>query len=123
MEEAAPPTPSEAYIDAGRLVGKVEALNGRSVDGMWARALELEGREWRTLSRHDREDSRKEFGYYLVQEALRSGITWEDDHEDWELDVPEFEVLYMPAAIPDGDGVEEVMCSCGQEDPEKAGVG
>jgi hypothetical protein len=141
LEQVAPPTPSEAWIDAGRLVGMVEERNGLQVDAAWARALMRDGRDWEELSAHDTEDSKREFGYYLAQAGLGSGASWMDDHEDWGLEVPTIELSYMPElfsgvrceecredAGPSWDNcdgcrgvvcracrVEEVLCHCCRE--------
>lgn len=96
LEEVAPPTPPGAQIDAGRLVGMVEERNGLQVDACWARALARDGRDWESLSDHDTEDSKKEFGWYLAMAALGSGASWMDDHEDWGLEVPSIELEYVP---------------------------
>lgn len=115
LEEHAPETPPEAYVDAGRVVGMVEERNGLQVDAAWARALGRDGRDWESLTDHDTEDSKKEFAYCLAMESLGSGVSWADDHEDHGLEVPQIEFPgYMPEVF------SGVACSCCGED---AGAG
>lgn len=106
VEEVAPPTPPGAYVDAGRVVGMVEERNGIQIDEAWARALMRDGRDCELLTQHDREDSKKEFGWCLAMEVLGSEASWRDDHEDWGLEVPRVEPGHMPdvfAEVPCGD--------------------
>ena len=96
-EEVAPETPAAAYIDAARLVGQIEARNSLQIDACWARALTRDGTEWDLLDDEDTAKSKEEFGHCIAMTGLGSGVSWMDNHEDYDLEVPEICCGYMPS--------------------------
>jgi len=95
-DERLPPTPSGALIDAGRIVGMVEDRASLQIDACWARALKRDGRDWEQLNEYDTKESKEEFAYCVAMMALGTGVSWMDDHEDWDLEVPQVESMHMP---------------------------
>jgi len=108
MTDQLPPTPKGALMDAGRVVGMVEERTGLQIDACWARALKRDGRDWEQLNEFDKEESKEEFGYCVAMMALGTGVSWMDDHEEWDLEVPQVEAMNMP------DVFAELRCgTCG----------
>jgi hypothetical protein len=96
LMDVAPETPWQAYVDAGRLVGMVEARNRLQIDAAWASALKRDGVNWEELDEAATRKSKEDFGHYLTMEALGHGVSWMDDHEEHGLEVPHFEPGYLP---------------------------
>jgi hypothetical protein len=67
---AAPETPWQAYVDAGRLVGAVEGANERQLEDALARGLKLQGRDAATLPETAARLLKEGFGHCLAREAL-----------------------------------------------------
>jgi hypothetical protein len=86
LMKAAPATPLSAYVKAGELIGKLECLNRVHWAVLAARAAQAEGEDY------DPNDiDNEEFGHYLAMEALGHGVSWFDDHAEFEVEIPRIE--------------------------------
>lgn len=92
IEAAMPSIPKEAYNLAYRLTGKLEEANNTSLLVLLHRAAvadevtEFESDNWNIP-----DDYCEIFGNHLAFMALRHGVSWFDDHEEFSLKVPEIE--------------------------------
>lgn len=78
-----PEIPVEAYILAGTLVGKIEQANGKSIACLLADACRADGVAFPPDSAyHER------FGVCLAFEAMGDGVSWEDDHAAFPIEIP-----------------------------------
>jgi hypothetical protein len=113
-EGMAPATPDYARLEAARLLGMLEALNGDSpavddpnafinngvicnilraayvADGHPSSVHEPALSVWQRWA----DENARTFGHYIAMEALGHGVSWFDDHERFPLMVPmiEFEL-------------------------------
>ena len=92
----APPTPPNAYALAGELWNALHAANGRA--GVYTLAMRAEAADHKPCDRCtgsgcsniDPIDAEK-FGHYLAMEAMGHGVSWFDDHEKFEIEIPHIE--------------------------------
>lgn len=84
--DVAPATPQSAQEAAKKLYEKIEELNAPQ-----------------TMESICEESQAKELGYCLVMEALGSGVSWADNHEDHGLKIPNIEAYldFDPKNIPE----------------------
>lgn len=88
--DIAPPTPRDAYLAASWLLAKLECANKRSVFElitMAARADGLPGWGYVMATPSYQED----FGHYIAMQAVGHGVSWFDNHERFEMEIPHFE--------------------------------
>lgn len=101
IEEVMPPIPPEAYAMAERILGHIEQANGMSWPRLLAQAWKADCKaekfeedadyifkdaDYRSLSYHGEYASR--FGECLAYAAMGAGVSWEDDHAHFPLEVP-----------------------------------
>lgn len=79
-----PEVPHEALIDAYRLVGYFEEANGVSLSQLFDQAMNADQIDPAIVSN----DYKESFGHYLAMAAIGSGVSWFDDHESFDLNVP-----------------------------------
>ena len=88
-EDIAPPTPQYAREWAWKLLGALEAMNGRfaGLPGLLNALASYDGR-----SIHDGQSAEfaREFGSYAAHVALGMGVWWFDDCGQFKLHVPEW---------------------------------
>jgi hypothetical protein len=96
--DVAPPTPREAYDQAWRLTGMIESLNRMGVYSLFVKALQADKALDEKWSVAELEQAEKrwgdEFGHYLAMQAMGHGVSWFDNHENFNLKLPYFE--YIP---------------------------
>lgn len=89
----APETPPNAYALAGELWAALEAANKVSVYVLAERAEQADGEH---MGKCDKCKSSgfdaEEFGHYLAMQAMGHGVSWFDDHGDFEIEIPHLEV-------------------------------
>jgi hypothetical protein len=78
----APPTPPNAYALAGELWNAIHAANGEA--GVYSMALRAEAVDG------EAPDPEK-FGHYLAMQAMGHGVSWFDDHGDFDIEIPHIE--------------------------------
>lgn len=90
LEDLAPHTPLDAYVQAGILIGAIEAANKASIYMLAERASEANVAKWG-------EDAKygplavvfpDEFGWCLAMMSMGEGVGWFDDHPKFKLKVP-----------------------------------
>lgn len=91
-----PELPPRAHNEAWRLFGQIEALNGCHMCHLCVRAYEADkvevpadfahAPEWVDCS----ESYWRDFGHYLAMMALGHGVSWFDDHADFEIKFPSY---------------------------------
>lgn len=74
-------TPHAYRFEAAYLAGEIEHLNRASLAQMYMLALEVGDLP-------DTAENRQTFGHYMVMESLGHGVSWGDDHVDFEHSVP-----------------------------------
>lgn len=92
LTEVAPDTPLEAVIEAAIFLGHFEEVNGASAILSLYHAARAEGvsdDEW--VDGSWAEDHAIEFGWYLGMQGLGHGVSWSDDHAEFEMKIPHFE--------------------------------
>lgn len=80
--DRAPETPPAAYALAGRMWSEIEARNGASIYAI---------AEWAATADDAQPDPEK-FGRDLAMEWMGTGVSWEDDHAPFGLEIPHGEV-------------------------------
>lgn len=85
----APELPPNAYALAGELWAALEAANKESVYVLAAHAAKADagGNDMASVNDIDAED----FGHYLAMQAMGHGVSWFDDHEEFEIEIPHIE--------------------------------
>lgn len=95
-----PDIPKEAHEHAARIAAEYEKLNGVPVEALYERAVEADKREVGAMP-YDGLPAREEpgtpewfeayaerFGECLAYEAMGAGVSWEDDHAEFEHEAP-----------------------------------
>jgi hypothetical protein len=82
LMDQAPKTPMSAYLGAARLIGKYEAMNGLEIYCLLREARRVDN------DADYSEEYANDFGHYLAMMSLGHGVSWFDDHADFELKVP-----------------------------------
>jgi len=86
-----PEVPREALIDAYRLAGHFEEANGMRLVDLLDQAVNADQIDPELVSNEYKES----FGKYLAMSAVGSGLSWFDDHETFDLNVPfRFDALH-----------------------------
>lgn len=80
----APETPGVAYFYAGQLMVMLRDKNEVPIEILWRRACEADGYD------SDPED----FGHCLAMQAMGHGVSWFDDHEPFEIEIPYLDVSW-----------------------------
>ena len=84
--ETADPMPASVRTAARQVAREMERANGVKISELWRRASEADGRP------ADPEN----LGYYLTMQALGSGVSWDDDHERFDVILPRVEAVVYP---------------------------
>jgi hypothetical protein len=88
----APEPPPAAFALAGELWAALEAANKVSVYVLAERADQADVDHKSKCEKCDREGfDAEEFGHYLAMQAMGHGVSWFDDHGDFDLEVPHIE--------------------------------
>lgn len=82
-------TPINAFVLAGELWASLEHANKCSVYVLGARAHEADGGEYSC------DVDPEEFGRCLAWMYMGSGVSWFDDHAQFEIEVPYAEISYL----------------------------
>lgn len=93
LMDIAPRTPKRAALMAALLLGRFVRANGDW--GVWwvvKLASEAEGIEWEEVCAGWHNLWLRDLGHCLVMMALGSGVSWFDDHAEFELVIPSEEV-------------------------------
>jgi hypothetical protein len=89
--EIAPPTPLDYIYEGHRLAGKVEQVNGQALIVLFAQAVEADGKaNWITWD-EKHPGYAVNFGHNIAMQAVGHGVSWFDDHNEFDLHVPGFE--------------------------------
>jgi len=89
--DVAPFTPTDAIKEAYRLTGHIEALNSICILAIINKAAKADGFDIGEMSNKDKAKYGEEFGHYLLMEAIGHGVSWFDDHENFDLKIPDYE--------------------------------
>ena len=84
LMDLAPPPPPEAYTAARKLAREIARKSKRSMPLLWQDAASAAGS-------HFRRPTLDLFGHYLAMEALGHGVSWFDDHPDFDIKIPDVE--------------------------------
>jgi len=88
----APQTPPAAFALAGELWAALEAANKVSVYVLAERAEQADVEHKSKCAKCDRDGfDAEEFGHYLAMQAMGHGVSWFDDHGDFEIEIPDIE--------------------------------
>ncbi|MFK4132200.1 hypothetical protein ACI2KR_07895 [Pseudomonas luteola] len=74
-------TPSTFKLEAARLVGILEQVNGKSINDLYSDAIAAD-------NENDTPKLRDDFGHGLAMQSLGTGVSWFDNHERFELSFP-----------------------------------
>ncbi len=91
MDIAPEATPLEAYVLAGEMWASIEAASKINMFALAARANQADGGEYEIGDDFDAEH----FGHYLAMQYMGHGVSWFDDHEEFEIEIPYSEVSYL----------------------------
>lgn len=95
--------PLYAYVLAGEMISALETANGVSIFVLGARANQADCGEAPDASsdNYTCDVDPEEFADRLAMEYMGSGVSWEDDHEPFEIKIPTVEIsgfTFDPAA-------------------------
>jgi hypothetical protein len=97
LTDIAPPTPQYALYEAAGLLARLEQVNSAPLATLLRLAGEADaiadGKAVTMDSRH--EADAREFGSDIALQALGHGVSWFDDHAQFELTVPHIEFEYQ----------------------------
>lgn len=85
----APATPPAAYALAGELWGKLETVNHASVYMLAERAKQADCDAGKMTD--NEEIDPEDFGRDLAMQAMGHGVSWFDDHANFEIKIPHVE--------------------------------
>lgn len=93
LTDVAPDTPDYVRLEAARLLGKLEQANGVTVTAiMHAAAVADMPEQERLAMRNDavaavqlNGDEARDFGHYIAMQAMGHGVSWFDDHAEFDL--------------------------------------
>lgn len=75
-------TPRVAFFKANEICGAIEHSNdGKTISQLYLEAIEADEIE-------DTKELRDEFGFKITMQALGHGVSWFDDHNDFEIKFP-----------------------------------
>lgn len=111
--DVAPETPAEFLHEAYRLIGRIEQINRMSLACLLAQAAKSDGviycedlpdgsRRGLVEDANIADTARpqytyvEQFGHYLAMQSLGHGVSWFDDHNEFELKLPYFENPELP---------------------------
>lgn len=86
-----PEIPEEVYLFCERVLGMYQALNGREEQSLLWMALEADGINPETLPKNKYNEYEERFGECLAFMALGHGVSWFDDHKEFDLKIPDVE--------------------------------
>ena len=86
ITECMPEIPTEAWIMAGELLGRIVQANGKDIYRLLSAACKADGVAYRPDTEYQ-----ERFGNCLAYMATGAGVSWFDDHEEFEIKVPDFE--------------------------------
>jgi len=86
ITEIMPAIPKEAREHAERIASTYEKMNECSLEALYQRALDADAKEG--IEACDENASLERFGECLAWEAMGAGVSWEDDHAEYEHDYP-----------------------------------
>jgi hypothetical protein len=89
LMDLAPPTPLSAYVAAGELIGSLTCANKVHWAVLAARAAEADGYDYDPT-----EIDLEEFGHYLAMQSMGHGVSWFDDHAEFDIKIPHVEYHY-----------------------------
>ncbi|HYG24487.1 MAG TPA: hypothetical protein VEH04_17040 [Verrucomicrobiae bacterium] len=97
--DVAPATPDNALAHAWRLIGRIEQCNRTSLACILAAACRADGVSFEKLledvelpdTARPRYTYLSQFGHYLAMQSLGHGVSWFDDHEEFDLKLPYIE--------------------------------
>jgi hypothetical protein len=91
--DVAPETPTEAFTWARRYAVRLAEANGlgcalplAGVVPLLRKATEADGQAWPPPAEYA-----AEFGHYLAMQGVGHGVSWFDDHADFEIEIPHSE--------------------------------
>jgi hypothetical protein len=94
--DIAPPTPQYAVDTANRLLGRYEEANKTNIWALLFKAAVEDGEIPKdgTLMNLPLPKYASDFGHYLAMMALGHGVSWFDDHVEFDLVVPHVEFIW-----------------------------
>lgn len=107
LMDLAPQTPESADELAIKLLDTISGLNSRTILGLWSDSVIADFEAGKGMVAHTQED----FGHYLAMQAMGSGVSWFDHHEQIPIRLPLVEVYldFDPDAAEDRDDLEELI--------------
>jgi hypothetical protein len=93
--DIAPKTPRAARDEALRLVGRLEQLNGAHVLCLLAYAAKADGMNPYADDFDYPADYARLFGHYVAMQSIGHGVSWFDDHAQFDLKTPHIEGMYL----------------------------
>lgn len=126
LMDIAPDTPLSAWVAAGQLIGMLEATNKASIHVLADRAARADDAAG-DIGDIDAED----FGHYMAMEAMGQGVSWFDDHEKFNVKIPNMEYHAESQFTPNPTGyapsptkrTRKVLGAVGDVDPILHGGG
>jgi len=89
--DVAPATPVDAREFALRCIGAIEQANKSTLLVLLNNAWKADGMSPADLPADKVNEYAADFGHYLGMMTLGHGVSWFDDHQDFELEVPDRE--------------------------------
>jgi len=86
-----PEVPPAAYALAGELWAALEAANKVSVYVLAERAEQADTEHKSKCAKCGDGFDAEEFGHYLAMQAMGHGVSWFDDHGDFDIEIPDIE--------------------------------
>jgi hypothetical protein len=79
--DIAPATPAKAVLEAYRLIGAFEQINGASLLAIFNQACVANSVDFQKVP----EKFAKDYGFYIAMSSLGHGVSWTDDHNDYSI--------------------------------------
>lgn len=87
IENIMPDIPKEAHEHAEQIAAEYEKLNGCTLHDLWLRALTADGQHHPFLD-NSGGDTAERFGECLAWMVMGAGVSWFDDHAEFDLKEP-----------------------------------
>lgn len=79
--DIAPVTPAKAVLEAYRLIGAFEQINGASLLAIFNQACIANNIDFQKVP----EKFAKNYGFYIAMSSLGHGVSWTDDHNAYSI--------------------------------------
>jgi len=96
ITDVMPEVPIEAYLLAANFIGHIEQANRMNIYALLYKAAKADGQDPYEGDKPG-DDYAEEFGSDLGMMALGSGVSWFDDHAQFDIEVPHLEASDLMA--------------------------